>query len=293
MTPTHARTRDPGRRPRAGRVGHALAALVAVALAGCFDRWGASLGNSVVNAVKKRSGEVVQPITDSVGAQLPRVYRDSLKPRVDSLVTGLFDTVQVRQGRMQDSLATYLEGRLNRSVNRLLTDNIGLVRDSVDRALAVWLNTAGNRLRAEVVPLAGELSSSAVSHAVASLDSGIKGPLRSTLIALVREMADTIRAEARKSSQEVVEPWYKRVGTLAKIIAGAIVLAVLAGGIFVWAALRRSRKALEAVTTAIHDRGDDDLRAAVKAAATQRQVEDYLHDFLEKRDLLPSRRGTP
>lgn len=253
----------------------------------CFKRWGRDLGGAAVTEVKQRSPELLVPLRDSVFVAAGRMYDDSLRPRLDATLAALFDSVHADLGTLEDSAARYIEHRLSQALGRLLTENLGLARDSLRAAIRSWLRELRDTGAASLAPLAATAADSAMTRAVATLDSGLGGPLRTTILGLVVEVADSVRAQARKAADE---PFFKsildRLGLVGGLVAGAILAAVIGAVVFVALSLRNSRRALDAVAAAVRDRGDADLRKAVQRRAMDRNVESWLHGYLARRNLL-------
>ena len=81
--------------------------------------------------------------------------------------------------------------------------------------------------------------------------------------------------------------WLVRIGiALAVAALGAVALKF-------YREFHRRQAALEVVTQVIRDSQDPRLREAVKARATQREVEPWLHDFLEDRGYLAQKIPAP
>jgi hypothetical protein len=278
-----ARLRRPSR--RAALV--LLAGLVGAGSAACFKKWGQDLGGGAVDAVRDRSGELLGPLRDSVVALAGRMYDDSLRPRLDSTLTALLDTLEGRVVALEDTTAAKVEGRLNEALQELVAENLTLLRDSVQRSLSVWANQLSHSVRAQVLPVVADAADSAMSRAVNALDAGLAGPLRTTLLSLVVEISDSVRVAARRTVEEpAVKSFLQRLGLAGGLIAGAILAAAIAALVIISLSLRNSRRALEVVTAAIQDRGTPELKEAVQERATARKVEGWLHSYLEKKNLL-------
>lgn len=256
-----------------------LTSLVAALGAACFHRWGKDLGNGALNTARDRGPEIV--------GVLVQAYKDSVRPRLDSTVVEFVDTIQTRVAGAEDSTASFVRTKLDSALRELVSHSLVILRDSVRRSLNVWLDDVSQHGRTNIVPLAGEVADSATSRAVSSLNAGLTGPLRTTVLKLVMEIADSVRVAARRTVQE---PAFKailsRLGVTGGLVAGGVIAAVIAGLAIMAINLRRTHRALGAVTSAVHDHGSSELRGAVRDQALARNVEGWLHNYLAKRDLL-------
>ncbi len=249
----------------------------------CWNKWGQDFGSGVVNQARDRGGEVLGPLRDSVVALAGRTYDDSIRPRLDSTLTSLLDTLQRRVVRLEDTTAVQIQGSLNLALQRMLAQNMALLRDSMQRSLAL----VADSLRPHFIPLLADGADSATARAVRVLNEGLDGPLRATLLSLVVEISDSVRSAARRTVQEpVFTSLIGRLGLIGGLIAGGLIAAVIAALIIISLGLRNSRRALEAVTVAVQQQGTPELKRAVRDRAAARKVEGWLHAYLAKKDLL-------
>lgn len=241
--------------------------------------------DSTQAAIRLLTGTVVSGVTAG------------LRPAIDTTLSGVIGRARTFIGTTQDSLALFVGGPLSASVQRLLSANLRTLSASLDgqidpliagvgrglRAqLALTLDSAGTGARQVLIPLVGE----AIDSASARLAVNGQGPLRQAIDSIV---ASAVRAGA-DAVDERSRPILNRITGALMGIAGVIVLGALA-----WMHIdrRRSRAALFAMAEAIRTTDDEQVRETikdrVKQNARRRQIDGYLHTFLEKNHLL---RGT-
>lgn len=279
------------RRPHApGRRLPVLLCVSALALAGgCFKKWGRDLGGAAVETVQDRSAGLLGPLRDSIFAIAGRTYDDSLRPRLDASVAGVLDTVELRTARLEDSLADFVEDRLNEALRALVDSNITHLRDSVRRSVSVWSAELARSVRRDLIPLVGAAADSAANRALVRLNASLAGPLGETLIRIVTAAADTIIEKAQGAvgeQREEFQSLFDRIGRTGGIIVGGILLLLVGALVVVFINARNSRRALEAVTSVVRDRGSADLRNAIRNEASDRRVEGWLNGYLRKKNLL-------
>lgn len=264
-----------------------VASLLGVAASGCFRQWGSDFGGGAMTAARDGSVALVGQLRDSVVGIAVRTYDDSVRPRLTATLSAAFDSTQLRVAVVESTSAAFVEGRLSQALRALIAENLAVARDSVRSALGAWGEEAGRVARAELLPLASDVASSAAAGAVATLNAGLQGPLRSSVLALVMEVADSVRVAARRTAEEpLVKSLFERLGLIGGLVVGGIIAAVLAALALLGLNLLNTRRALQAVTTAIREAGTPDVRRAVKERARAGRVEGWLHDYLAKKDLL-------
>jgi len=263
------------------------AAVVAAALAAsaCIAGELKRAGGGVLDTLHARRalvGSVAATATESALAGVSRGLRDSLQPRIDTTLAGLLRRLRSQLDTMTDSLegglTAYIRGSLDSATDQLVAHR----SSQLAAAFPSWLAAASSAARTKLAPAMGLVADSAGTRLVRAVDVGLQGRLRPTLLALVREVAESVRVSAGRTTT----PLLKRVSGIVWIIGG-IVVAVVAGVVVVaWLRYRRSQQSLEAVASVVRRQGSEDLKDAIKAEATARKVEPWLHDYLSRRNLL-------
>ncbi len=251
-----------------------LALASACATAGCIASELQRAGTGVLDTLHARRGEVgavAATVAESATTGVARGLRDSLQPRIDSVAASL-----------EGGLATYIRNGLDSALDQLLAHRTGQVRASVTAAVPEWISILGANTRTKLAPAIGEAADSAGTRFVRAVDVGLQGRLRPTLVALVQEVAESVRVSAGRTTTPIL----KRVSGIVWLVAGMVV-AIVAGVVIVaWLRYRRTQQSLDAVATAVNKQGGEDLKRAIKLEATNRRVEPWLHSYLRKRDLL-------
>lgn len=268
----------------------------------------AAVGSGIVDGVhnnREKLADAVRPVSRAAVEEAGRAFQDSvqpklgtavatvadsLRPQLRTILAGLLDTLEFRAGRLEDSLATWIAGSADTAVQRLLAHNVRLVRDSIDRALGVWLGTVSASLESELWPgaarAADEIAARTLDTLAATVDS--TGVLGRAIVGLgdrvVRQAIQAIREETQRAT-----PWWVWLG-LGLFVA--VVLAII--GLFAIAARRelaRGKTSLRIVTRAIQEANDTRLAARVKSLASDQGVEPWLWSFLTRERLLLQTEG--
>ncbi len=248
----------------------ALAAAATACIASELQRAGTGVLDTL-HARRGAVGAVAATLAESATIGAARGLHDSLQPRMDSAAASL-----------EEGLATFIRTGLDSALDQLLAHRTGQVRASVSAAVPEWIGALGANTRAKLAPAIGEVADSAGTRLVRAVDAGLQGRLRPTLLALVQEVAESVRV----SSGRTTTPILKRVSGIFWLIGG-MVLAIVVGVVIVaWLRYRRTQQSLDAVATAVNKQGSDDLKRAIKIEATNRRVEPWLNVYLRKRDLL-------
>ena len=256
---------------------------------GCFKKWGGDLGGAAVEAVQERSAGLLGPLRDSIVAVAGRTYDDSLRPRIDATVAGVLDTLEFRTARLEDSLAGFVEDRLNDALRTLLDSNMTALRSAMRRSVRIWIGELSRSARRDLLPLVSEVADSATNRALVRLNANLEGPLGETLVRIVSTAADTIIRKAQGAvgeERENFESLFDRIGRTGGLVIGGILILLVAGLTVMFVNARNSRRALQAVTSVVRDRGSRDLRSAIKEAANDQRIEGWLNNYLRKKNLL-------
>ena len=251
-----------------------LAVVFASAGTACIASELQRAGTGVLDTLHARRGQVgavAATLAESATTGAARGLHDSLQPRLDSAAASL-----------ENGLASFIRHGLDSALDQLLAHRTGQVRASVTAAVPDWIGALGANTRAKLAPAIGAVADSAGTHLVRAVDAGLQGRLRPTLMALVREVAESVRVSAGRTTTPIL----KRVSGIVWLIGG-MVLTVMVGVVIVaWLRYHRTRQSLDAVATAVNEQGSDDLKRAIQIQATNRRVEPWLNAYLRKRDLL-------
>jgi hypothetical protein len=290
-------------RPSAAARSGALLLLLA-GLAGCslgtrLNGLGSSAGGGLVTGARAQlrsdsTTSAVRLLTDSATAALASGIRGNLAPALNETVGSVFGNAHTFLRTTQDSLAWFLSGPFSSSLQRLIRANAQTLGTSLDAQLdpaiaragaglrtqlALTLDQAGGDARRALLPLVGET----VDTLSARLAVNAQGPLRQAIDSIVASAVKTgIQSADREST-----PILNRIGGVLMGVAGVIVLGALA---WLYVDRKRTRQALFAVGEAVKMTDDEGVREAmkdrIKANARRRQIDGYLHTFLEQNRLL-------
>jgi hypothetical protein len=229
------------------------------------------------------------PLRDSIFAIAGRTYDDSLRPRLETTLASVLDTIENRTARLEDTLAVFVEGRLNEALRTLLDSNMNALRDSGRSSVTIWSTELSRSVRRDLLPLVGEAADMAAGRALDRLNASLSGPLRETLLQLVVDAADSLKEKAGEAVEEqrgFLESLFDKIGLVGGLLIGGLLLLVVGALVVVLINARNSRRALQAVTSVVRDRGSGDLRDAIKDEASDRGVERWLNKYLSKQNLL-------
>ncbi len=281
--------RPPGSRFRRRHLAILVCAAAVPTAGACFNKWGKDLGGGAVDAVRDRSPELLVPLRDSIVAIAGRTYEDSLRPRLESTVDGVLDTIESRAARLEDTLAVYVEGRLNEALRTLLDSNMSALRDSGRSSVAIWSAELSRSVRRDLLPVVGDAADAAAGRALDRLNASLSGPLRETILQLVAEAAGSLKEKAGEAVEEqrgFLESLFEKIGLVGGLLVGGLLLLLVGALVVVFINARNSRRALQAVTAVVRDRGSGDLRDAIRDEASGRGVERWLNKYLSKQNLL-------
>ncbi len=156
--------------------------------------------------------------------------------------------------------------------------------NTLDRRLDGLVIELTETARTRFASAAGTLADSLVTRALLSLDEGLRGPLRQTVIGFVQEVADTVRTSAARFTDD---PGIKRLFTgIGLIIVIPLAILLIAGIYLAYRWSRNRKRTLEVITAAIRDRGSEELKETIKQRAEARDVESFLRGYLEKRNMV-------
>lgn len=270
--------------------------VLAVLAAGCikFDSAGRRLVGGAIDTARSR-----QPTLDSMatalftnaGAGVDTLHRhvnsalDQLGRQLELVLDRSLDSVEARALRAEDSLAAFIDEKARVRFNRLLSENLALVRDTVRHAVGVWSGGLRAAIDDSIAPALGRSLSGIADSAIGRLSAGLdtNGRLGVALVAMsdrvVRQAVLALADQSQKST-----PWWVYALGAA---GGLIVISVV--GYFVLALkkqVREREEALRLVGRAIQERNDVQLAGRVKALALEHGVEPSLHSFLGQNRLL-------
>lgn len=270
---------------RTGFIAAAAAVVATTVSTACIARELQRAGTGILDTLHTRRaqvGAVTASAAESAVTGASRGLRDSLQPRLDSALTALLHRLRAQLDTMTDTLegglAAYIRGGLDSALGQFVANR----SRQIHAAVPDWIGAASTSARHKLAPAMGEVADSAGTRLVRTVNAGLQGSLRPTLLSLVQEVAESVRVSAGRTTT----PLFKRLSGLFWGVGGMLV-AVLATVVYVaWLRYRRSQQSLEAVATAVRQQGTDDLKRAIKVEATNRRVEPWLHDYLNQRNLL-------
>jgi hypothetical protein len=271
-----------------------LSLLLLVAAGGCsLASAGRSMGHGMVDAVHDRRDTLALltgQMLDTVTGRITRSLRDSLRPEIRHLVAQATDTAAVvlnaRVAELQDRAAAYVAGTLKDSAGKVVAATIAIARDSMQRALHLWVGEMTSDARRELPSLLATLADTALNHSLWTLDAALKGPLRATVLDLVTAAADTVRSKAEQATNNIAPGVFQRIKNLGAQVLIPTGLALAAAAAVVYAQFRKRQRILEVIATEIRNKGDDGLKQAIKARAEENDLETDLNKFLRKRHLV-------
>lgn len=284
---------------RLGAVVLLLAGVAGCSLGRTLSGLGGDLGSGAVRGARTQLGSdstqaAIRLLTGSATSGLASGITGSLQPAIDTTLAGAFLRTRTFLHTTQDSLALFIGGPLNASLQQLIRGNaqtlgtelngqldpvIAQLGQGLRTQLALTLSQAGTDARQALIPLVGE----AIDSASVRLAANGQGPLRTAIDSIVASAVRTGIGAAEEKSK----PLFNRITGALMGVAAVIVLGLLA-----WMHIdrKRSKQALFAITEAIKTTDDEQVREAikdrVKANARRHQVDGYLHTFLEKNQLL-------
>ncbi len=279
--------------PRPAALGLLFLALL-LTVHGCASA-GRSVGRGAVDGVRERRETlalVPGPFVDSFVYRTARSFRDSLRPELQSMVTGTTDSalglLDLRMARLRGGFSSYFAGELRDSMQALITGNMGVLRESLRESIELWVGEAGGTLDRSLGPAAGRAADTAVAHATATLDAALNGPLRGTLLRIVGELGDSLRQTAGNIARDPsLGDSFKRLlrqaGAKILVPLGLVVVGCIG---FAYWTFRKRQRMLEVITSAIRSRGTEDLKETIKERAEKNGVEKDLNRFLVKRNIL-------
>jgi len=286
-----------GRKRRLRLLSFAVLLTVIPVLSSCF------IGGWIVDGIhgkQDKLAEAVRPMSRGAVEEMGRAFEDSVQPRLvtavgavsdelrpqlDTMVTVALDSLETRVNRLEDSLTALISERANEALQTLIAENSTVLRDSVDRAIAIWLERITNTLDSDLRPVAanavGDAAARALNRLTTTIDS--TGALGQAVVALgdrvVRQAIQAIREETERGV-----PWW--VWLIFALVAAAIVSII---GRFIIAILRerdRGKTTLRLVAQVIKERKDPTLTEAVKQLTRPQGVEPWFRAFLADEHLL-------
>jgi hypothetical protein len=290
---------------------------VAASLAGCAPairsaaRAGVDGATGALPArVAGRNRAQTQQIVDSLMAYAARGYAQQLAPQVQGTVhTALLDAQSTADtttalliargtnafGDLNGQASAAIRGSLNEAIQQLVRDNLRLAGregsadvDMLSRAIAANMAVLLPRLDSAAALTAANVTSAATDRLASQLD----GTLKTALLGATRDIArEATRAALEEADDVGRNSW---VGKVAIGLGVATILAILAlAAAHFFRVHKRTRAALDVVTQAVRDSADPRLKEEIKARATSREVEPWLHGFLQERGYLERRVAVP
>jgi len=297
----------------------ALAAAVAVSLpstGGCFAlrAAGGALADGATTKLQDRiagSGrQQTQQTVDSLVRFAALAYRTQAAPEiegtvqtvlhraesaVDSTSTRLLARGGTAVGDLNDGAEAALRGSLNQALQQLVRDNLRAAGnagsadvDQLSRALGANLSILLPHLDSAATQASANVTSAAAEQLALQLNT----TLREALVNATRDIAKTA---ARSAIEEADKAGSETTFAKTAMWVGGGIAAVLVAMAIAWFIRlhRRTRAALDVVTQTVRDSADPRLKEEIKARATSREVEPWLHDFLQQRGYLADRVAVP
>lgn len=268
--------------------------MVLLAAACSLNNMGRSAGQGLVQGLADKRDTLAivgGPAVDSLTFRLTRALRDSLRPQILALLSAAGDTAARRADSLGQVLGLRLEGavsgRLRDSIDALLGRATAGVRDSVRSALRLWLNDLLSRARTEGGAAVGALADSALQRGTLALAVALRrgGPLRDSLLGVLRDLSDSANKGVTPIAATFTDRAKELLRTLGgKVLAGAIVLTFIGGGVLWWL-FRKRQKMLAVMTTAIEHLGTEQLKQNIQQHAVAGNVEQDLHRYLKRRGM--------
>lgn len=306
-----------GRSRRNARLALAVAVAVSLPLTGgCFAvrAAGGALADGATTKLQDRlagSGrQQTQQTVDSLVRFAALAYRKQAAPEIegtvqnvlhraesaaDSTTTRLLARGNTAVGDLNDSADAALRGSLNQALQQLVRDNLRTAGNAGSADVDLLSQRLGanlNILLPHLDSAATQASANVTNAAAEQLALRLNTTLRDALVSATREIAKTA---ARSAIMEA-----DSVGSQTKLAKtatwiGAGIAAVLVAMAIAWFVRlhQRTRAALDVVTQTVRDSADPRLKEAIKARATSREVEPWLHDFLQQRGYLADRVAVP
>ncbi|MFL5383710.1 MAG: hypothetical protein ACJ8GN_14415 [Longimicrobiaceae bacterium] len=295
----------------------ALFAAVAASLAGCAPAIRSATRAGVDGAtgalhdrVAGKNRAQTQQIVDSLMAYAARGYAQQLGPQIQGTVhTALLDAKSTADtttalllargttafGDLNGQASAALRGSLNEAIQQLVRDNLRTAGregsadvDMLSRAIAANMAVLLPRLDSAAALTAANVTSSATDRLASQLD----GTLRTALLSATRDIArEATKAALEQADRTSRKSWVGK-WTIGLSIAAILAILALAAARFLQLH-KRTRAALDVVTQAVRDSADPRLKEEIKARATSREVEPWLHGFLQERGYLDRRVAVP
>jgi hypothetical protein len=229
----------------------------------------------------------VKRLLDSLAAYTGAAIANHLRPPVDTTLQLLLARGESALLRSEDSTIARLRGPLSQALDELISTKLELAGMKARYQADSLVLALGGRVSSDISPRLDRATANLIDTAAEKLAASLRGALLESLLLASDTIASRATSAVSRAATQAVDqtPLVQKLKRWAPI---AIVI-VLVVAIFwmVWL-LRTSRRALDVVTAAIHERGDESLRREVKMKATQRKIEPYLHEFLEDRGYLPT-----
>lgn len=289
----------PFRRVRAAAVLLLLSGVAGCSLGRTLTGLGSDLGNGAVAGARGQLANdstqaAIARLTGAATSGLASGIASNVRPAIDTTLSGAFGQARAFLNTTQDSLALFLSGPLNTSLQGLIRGNVQTLGTSLDAQLQPLIAQAGVGLREQLaltlaqadtdarqvlLPLVG----AAVDTVSARLATNANGPLRQAIDSIVSSAVRSGVDAAEQSSR----PLFNRLTGALAGIAGVMVLGAL---LWMRADRQKSQRAMFAMAEAIRKTEDEQVREAIKdrikANARRHGIDGYLHTFLEKKQLL-------
>ena len=292
----------------------AAAAVSLPAAGGCapaFRSVGGALADGATTQLQSRiagSGrQQTQQMVDSLMGYAARAYRKQAAPEIegtvqtvlhraesaaDSTSARLFARGGTALGDLNSQADAAIRGSLNQALQQLIRDNLRAAGtegaadvDRLSAALAANMAVLLPRLDSAAARTTANATTAATEQLALQLNTTLKDALVNATRDIARTAAQTALEQADESSRG---SWIVRVGIWLGV--GLIVALLALAAAWFFRQHKRTRAALDVVTQAVRDTGDARLAEEIKARATSRDVEPFLHDFLQERGYLAPRR---
>lgn len=257
--------------------------------------------------VRHEGRDSVQAMVDTLVASLVVAYEGRALPslhsslddllgsslsRLDSAADGILDRAQADLMAAEDTLAVRIRTSLSDALEELVRANLTAAGEASRTEIAAVGEEMARSLSRDVLPELEGFMARAAARAADSVAVVFAGRLGTDLRLGLVAVADTV---ARVGARAAVQEADRAAGegtvfrTLAWILGGAVIIALLLLGIWLFRERKQrqqTEEALNVLARAIRDGGSEALRQDVKVEAMHRRLEPWLHEYLAKNGYL-------
>ncbi len=273
-----------------------LAFLLALAL--MLDIGCAPMGKKLVSGIYSRQdslAEAVRPAARAIVTEAGKAFQDSVQKTLEAFVGHLQDSLKSAAGAVSDSFTIgfntlersavdFSTNSGNEAVNRLLRDNLGYIRKSLDGTIDSLGNNLAVQLRGQLSEAIDSLTRGLISSATAQLasdlrnDSGLGGAIVQLGGKVVRQGVTAIDSERKKPM-----PWWFWVLVVLVVVN---IIAVIGRFILsIQSSIRDRELSLRLVSRAVQESGDANLAQRITNMTAEHGVGGWYKEWLDKQGL--------